>query len=46
MWSHAEISSLLSERVKEAEEETLAQLFSHYFGVEESGNVKPHQVDC
>ena len=44
VWTQAEITSLLTQQIKPESDKTLAELFCHYYGVEESGNVNPYQV--
>ena len=44
MWTRKEIDSILTGEVMPGNNKTLAELFCHYYGVEENGNVQPHQV--
>ena len=44
VWTKKDISSLLTEKISPDNEKTMSDLFCYHYGVEERGNVEPHQV--
>lgn len=44
VWTQEEIKSVLTEKLEQGSEKTIAELFCHHYGVGENGNVTPHQV--
>lgn len=44
VWTHQLITSLLTRPIQPESDKTMADLFCHHYGVEEKGNVDPHQV--